>query len=140
MSKENCTALTPSLMIDPNRSIASQAAAFLRAVALSCAATLAGCSPAPVVTIANQAPVGLANVVVSGTGFSRSVGNIAPGAQAVVAVSPRGESGLRIAFDAAGRHIESGDLAYLENNGGYRVAVTVAPDLRVAAHTEIKGY
>ncbi len=110
------------------------------AVTLSWAIAMAGCSPAPVITITNQAPVALTNVVVSGSGFSHRVENIAVGAEGVVTVSPRGESGLRVTFDAGNKHIDVGDLAYIEDSGGYRVAVTVASDLGVSAQSDLKGF
>lgn len=109
-------------------------------VALLCATGLGGCSPAPVITITNRAPVTLTNVVVSGTGFSQRVDNIAAGAQRLVTVKPRGESGLRIRFDAGNTHVDVADLAYLEGHGGYRVAVTIAPDLQVSAQAQTGGY
>lgn len=109
-------------------------------VLLLCVGALSGCSPAPVITIANRAPVVLTNVVVSGSGFSHRVESIAPGAEGTVTVKPRGESDLRIAFDAADRHVDVGDLAYIEASGGYRVAISVSPDLSVSAVSDIKGY
>jgi hypothetical protein len=101
-------------------------------------AVLAGCSRPPVVTIVNSSTVTLSNVVVSGSGFSNSVGNIAAGASHKLTVHPSGESDLRVVFDAGDRHIDTNDLAYLEASGGYRVSVTIQPDLKVSAIEEIR--
>lgn len=112
----------------------------LLVITLSWVIAMAGCSPSPVITVKNRAPVTLISVVVSGSGFSHRLENIATGAEGVVTVNPRGESDLRLSFDAGNRHIDVGDLAYIEGSGGYRVAVTVASDLGVSAMPELKGY
>ena len=101
---------------------------------------LTGCSRAPVVTITNRSTNALANVVVSGSGFSNRIDSIAAGAESKLTVHPRGESGLRIAFDAGGQHIDSGEQGYFEGSGGYRVAVTVAPDLKISVSSDLRGY
>lgn len=101
---------------------------------------LAGCSSSPVVTITNHSPVALTNVVVSGSGFSERIESIAAGAEHRVTVRPRGESGLRVAFDAGSQHIDVDDLAYIEASGGYGVAVTVQSDLKVSVSLDLRGY
>ena len=101
---------------------------------------LAGCSRAPVVTITNRSTNALANVVLSGTGFSNRIDSIAAGAETRITVHPRGESGIRIAFDADGQHVDSGDQGYFEAGGGYRVAITVAPDLKVSVSSDLRSY
>jgi hypothetical protein len=111
-----------------------------RIIILAWVVALAGCSPSPVVTITNRSPVALTNVVVSGSGFSERIERIAAGAEGRVTVRPRGESGLRIAFDAGSQHIDVDDLSYIEASGGYRVAVTVQSDLKVSASSDLRGY
>src|SRR5438105_4465473 len=66
---------------------------------------LVGCSRAPVVTITNRSTNVLANVIVSGSGFSNRIESIGAGAESRLTVRPRGESGLRIAFDACGQRV-----------------------------------
>ena len=107
---------------------------------LAAIVTLAGCSRAPVLTITNRSTNALANVVVSGSGFSNRIDSIAAGAESRLTVRPRGESGIRIAFDAGGQHIDSGEQGYFEASGGYRVAVTVAPDLKVSVSSDLESY
>jgi uncharacterized lipoprotein YajG len=109
-------------------------------IILAATVALAGCSRAPVVTITNRSTNALANVVVSGSGFSNRIATIAAGAESRLAVRPRGESGVRIAFDAGGQHIDSGEQGYFEGSGGYRVAVTVAPDLKVSVSSDLRSY
>jgi hypothetical protein len=118
----------------------SHAMQFYRIIMLAWVVALAGCSPSPVVTITNHSPVALNNVVVSGSGFSERIESIAAGAEHRVTVRPRGESGLRVAFDAGSQHIDVDDLAYIEASGGYRVAVTVQSDLKVSASSDLGGY
>lgn len=100
----------------------------------------AGCSRAPVVTITNRSTNALVNIVVSGSGFTNRIARIAAGAETRLTVNPRGESGLCIAFDAGEQHIDSGEQGYFEGSGGYRVAVTVQPDLKVSVSSDLRSY
>jgi hypothetical protein len=109
-------------------------------IILAAIVALAGCSRAPVVTITNRSTNALANVVVTGSGFSNRIDSIAAGAEQRLPVRPRGESGVRIVFDADGRHIDTGEQGYFEAGGGYRVAVTVAPDLKVSVSSDLRSY
>jgi hypothetical protein len=111
-----------------------------RIIILAWVVALAGCSRSPVVTITNRSAVMLTNIVVSGSDFSERIESIAAGAERRVTVRPRGESGLRIAFDAGSRHIDVDDLAYIEAGGGYRVAITVQADLKVLVSSDLRGY
>ena len=111
-----------------------------RVIGIALVAVLVGCSRAPVVTITNRSAVTLTNVVVFGSGFSNRIESITAGAERRVTVRPRGESSLRIMFDAGSQHIDVDDLAYIEARGGYRVAVTVQPDLKVSASENVRGY
>jgi hypothetical protein len=47
---------------------------------------------------------------------------------------------VRVAFDAGGQHIDSGEQGYFEAGGGYRVAVTVQPDLKVSVASQLRSY
>ena len=71
-------------------------------ILLATVVMVAGCSRAPVITIANQSSVTLSNLVVSGSGFSARVGEIAAGRKRKLTVLPSGESGVRVVFDAGG--------------------------------------
>ena len=100
----------------------------------------AGCSRAPVVTITNRSSVTLSHVVISGSGFSEDIGSLAPGAQHVLTVHPRGDSGVRVAFEASGRKFDSGEQDYFEASGGYRITVTVGPDFKLTSTSNIPRY
>ena len=101
---------------------------------------LAGCSTSPIITITNSSDAVLANLVVSGSGFSEHIESLAPGTSKTVVVRPRGESGLRLSFDARGRHVDVDDLAYIESSGGYRVVIDVRPDLKVEAKATLSPH
>lgn len=109
-------------------------------IILALVVALAACSRSPVITITNRSPVVLTNIVVSGSGFSERIESIAAGAERRVSVRPRGESGLRVVFDAGSQHIDVDDLAYLESGDGYSVTVTVQSDLKVSASSNLRGY
>src|SRR5260221_12752172 len=102
-----------------------------RPIILAVTVTFAGCDRGTVITITNRSPVVLTDVVVSGSGFSERVDSIAPGTERKLAVRARGESGVRIAFEAAGQHIDTPEQGYFEAGSPYTVAVTVGPDLKV---------
>ena len=111
-------------------------------VIIAAIVALAGCSrTSPVVIITNRSTNALANVVISGSGFTNRIDSIAAGAQSrLFTVRPRGQSGVRIAFDAGGQHIDSGEQGYFEAGDGYRVAITVAPDLKVSVSSDLRSY
>jgi hypothetical protein len=113
---------------------------IFRVIILAAVVALVACSRAPVVTITNRAPVALTNIVVSGSGFTQRVDNIAVGGERSLTVRPRGESGVRIAFEAGGQHFDSGEQGYFEGSGGYRVAVTVASDLKISVSSDLHSY
>ena len=98
----------------------------------------AGCSRPPQLTVINKSSSTLSNIVASGSGFSRPLSALAPGAQQQLTVSPRGESGLKLAVDAAGRHYEPQEQGYFE--GGYNVSATVAPDFTVSIESTLPRY
>ena len=102
-------------------------------------AVLAGCSRPSVVTIVNRSSVTLSNVVISGTGFSEHVGNLGVGAKHRLAVHPTGESGLGVAFDAAGKHFDAGRRDYFED-GGYRITAIVQTNFTVSVSVNARGY
>ena len=110
------------------------------ALTLAALVTIAGCSRAPVITITNQSTNALTNFIVSGSGFSERIGLITAGAERTLTIRPRGESGLRIAFDAGSQHIDVDDLAYVEPRSGYRVSITIQPDLKIVASEHVEGY
>ena len=98
---------------------------------------VAGCSPAPVVTITNHSSVTLSNVVVSGSGFSERVAKITARGGKRLTVHPKGDTGLRVAFDAGGHHVDSGQQGYFEATGRYRVSAIVSRDLCVSVSADL---
>ena len=105
-----------------------------------CLAVLTGCARQPQLTVVNQSSTPLTNLVVSGSGFSASVGTLAPGAQTRIGVSPSGESSLRFEFDAGGKHHSSAPDCYFENSSLYRVTATIGPDFSVKVDVRNEKY
>jgi hypothetical protein len=96
------------------------------------------CSRHPQVTVVNASADLLANLVVSGSGFSEPIGSLAPGAQTTVEVRPSSDTGLSLTFDAKGTtHAPPAD-GYLEASGLYRVKATVRPDFSVKVESELR--
>jgi hypothetical protein len=100
-------------------------------VTIPCLAVLVGCTSHPQLTVRNQSASPLSNLVVSGAGFSRNLGALAPGEQKRTRVNPSGESGLQVDFDAGGKHVSAKPDCYFENSPHYRVTATVAADFSV---------
>lgn len=101
---------------------------------------LAACSPQPQLTVVNLSSTPLTNVMVSGSGFSKSLGTLASGEQTRVGVSPSGDSGLRLEFDAGGRHHSSTPDYYFESSRLYRVTSTIGQDFTVKVDVRIEKY
>lgn len=109
-------------------------------LALGLVATVCGCNPAPRITVQNDSPHTLSNLVVSGTGFSERLPILEPGAQHQWTVTPSSESSLGLRFDAAHRTVDSGKQGYFEPKGGYRIEAVVYPDLNVSVTTKISWF
>jgi hypothetical protein len=105
--------------------------------ALLTSGLLTGCSRQPEVTVINESAAPLENLVISGTGFSKPLGALAPGKTVTVGVSPTGETGLRLEFDAKGTHHAPPADGYFEANSGYRVKATVKPDFSVQVDSRL---
>ena len=87
----------------------------------------------PLITIHNNSATTLHSVGVSGRGFSLAIPMIEPSMSTTVRVRPAGESDLSLSFDASGKRVSKGDLAYIGASGGYRVYVEVDPEFDVTA-------
>ena len=97
---------------------------------------LAGCAGKPTITVINQSDVILSNVVASGSGFTNQIGYIAPKTEKLFSVDCRGESGLRLVFEAAGKHIDSGEQGYFEAGEGYRVTAMINTNLDISISSD----
>src|SRR5262249_26318750 len=49
------------------------------------------------------------------------------------------ETGLRVVFDAAGRHVDSGQQAYFKPDGSYLVSAMINRDLTVSVSTRLRS-
>jgi hypothetical protein len=67
---------------------------------------LGGCTRSPNLNVINRSAVELTNVVATGSGFTQLIGSIPAGQQQSISVSLRGESDLKLEFDANGKHFK----------------------------------
>jgi hypothetical protein len=96
------------------------------------------CSRHPRVTVVNASADPLANLVISGSGFSEPLGTLAPGEKKTVEVTPSGDTGLALEFEAKGAtHAPPAD-GYFEASGLYRVKATARPDFSVTVESKIR--
>jgi hypothetical protein len=107
-------------------------------VAAVVALSFGGCSRDPVITLKNDSDSELQNIVLSGSGFTESIGTLRPAAVHSFSPRVRGESGIRVQFDAAGQHHDSGEQGYFEASGGYRVSIVVDPQMKVAVDAKLQ--
>lgn len=98
-----------------------------------------GCSGGAHVTVSNHSTAKLENVVLSGSGFSKVLGNLEPGAKRDVRIQPDGESSLRVTFTANGEAFDSKPTSYFEGSA-YRVSAEVKPNLEVEVQTALEPY
>lgn len=113
---------------------------FVMFAVLLCLAALGGCARQPRLTVLNQSSAPLSNLVVSGSGFSETLGALAPGEKVRIGVSPSGDSALRFEFDAGGKHHSSAPDCYFEGSPLYRVTATIGPDFTVKVDVGIEEY
>ncbi len=101
----------------------------------------AGCSQDPVIVITNGSGVALTNVTLSGSGFSQRIDRLSPHGIVRHTVNPKGPSGVRVAFDAAGRRYDTkGQVGLFREKGRYLVDVVIGPDLKLTVLSESRGY
>ncbi len=109
------------------------------ALALVIAILIIGTPKNPVVFVHNRSGVALENIWLHGSGFSETIPRIEAGETFVLRVAPAGESGLAVAFDAAGEHRKVPEQGRFEPRGGYRVRVEIGPDLEVAISSQLSA-
>lgn len=85
----------------------------------------------PEVTVINNSSVKLSNVVIQCNGRPHTFLDIDPGTSVSTIMEARGESGLKIDFDANDVHYSQDDLAYIESHGGYCVTLVINDSMKV---------
>ncbi len=77
------------------------------------------------VTLQNMSGHDLREVVLTGSGFTDTVAQVAAGQSITVRVQAQGESGLALSFLAEGRQVDHPAAGYFEGDGGYTVQATI---------------
>jgi len=101
-------------------------------------ALLSGCISGIPVNIDNRSASPLTNVVVSGKGFSESVGSIAAGGKAQVRVRPRIATTVKVVFEVAGRRYSGTTAEDLENDNTYTVEAVVDPEFSISISPSLR--
>jgi hypothetical protein len=91
----------------------------------------AGCSRSPRLELHNRSAATLANLVVSGIGFTEPLGDLPPGGDLSATLRPTADTALRFAFDVDGKRVETAPIGYVEPAGGYRIRLEVTPAFEV---------
>lgn len=98
---------------------------------LGCIMPISGCTHNANLNVINRSSTEITNVVATGSGFTQSIGSIKAGEQRSISVSPSGESGLQLEFDAKGKRFKSVPQGYFESGSNAKVTATVSPEFVV---------
>lgn len=102
------------------------------------AALLSGCISGVPVSIENQSASDLTEVVVSGKGFSESVGTVRAGGSEIVHIRPKGETAVKVAFAVDGQRYSGTLDDTIENDNVYTIKATVSADLSISITTDLR--
>jgi hypothetical protein len=102
------------------------------------AALLSGCISGVPVSIENQSSSDLTQVVVSGKGFSESVGTVRAGASELVRIHPRVETAVKVAFAVDGQRYSGILQGTIENDNVNTIKATVSADLSISVSAELR--
>jgi hypothetical protein len=103
--------------------------------------SIVGCSHGTVgtvVTVTNQSPGAISNISISGIGFSNHLGVLLPGESRDVTVRPTAESGVALAFDTAGRRVDSGAREHVEPSVDFQLMFIVKRDLSISTGSGVR--
>lgn len=89
------------------------------------------------IEVVNESDFALEDLVVEGTGFRLQIDRLPPHARTAAVVHVGGESNLKVSFTAGSKDYSDGDLAYLEERGGYSVVVTIDESLAFHARQRL---
>ncbi len=102
------------------------------------AALLSGCISGVPVSIENQSSSDLTEVVVSGKGFSESVGRIRAGGSELVRIHPRVETAVKVAFAVDGQRYSGTLDGTIENDNVNTIKATVSADFSISVAAEVR--
>ncbi len=108
-----------------------------RVTALGTLFFMQGCARSTQCRVENLSSSPLTHIVVSGTGFSAPVSDLAPGASASVALHPTDEAGeIAVVFEAGGREHRHSEHTYFEARS-YSLLVRVNPTFEVSVRVSL---
>jgi len=102
------------------------------------AALLSGCISGVPVSIENQSSSDLSEVVVSGKGFSETVGTVRAGGSELVHIHPRTETTVKIAFAVDGQRYSGTLDGTIENDNVNTIKATVSADFSTSVTAELR--
>jgi len=102
------------------------------------AALLAGCISGVPVSIENQSSSDLTEVVVSGKGFSESVGTVHAGRSELFHIRPKGETQVKVAFVVDGQRYTGMLEGTIENDNVNTIKATVSADFSISIVAEVR--
>ena len=100
---------------------------------------LCACARGPTVTVRNYSATELENVVLSGTGFSEDLGEIAVGAKQTLTLHLKEDSGLNLAFDSGSQHFQMKNAHRFVSGEKYFVLFDIASDHSIVSRIVLPG-
>jgi hypothetical protein len=95
----------------------------------------------PVATVANHSSETLRHVVLAGDGYTNEFGDIAPHQSATRRIGAHGMAKIELSFTTASGEVKAGEVADLQEAGGYKAFIAVDGKLQVTfAYAKFKGY
>ena len=102
------------------------------------AALLTGCISGVPVSIENQSSSDLTEVVVSGKGFSESVGKVGAGRSELFHIRPKGETQVKVTFTVDGQRYTGTLEGTIENDNVNTIKATVSADFSISIVAEVR--
>lgn len=110
---------------------------FLACVLVAVVAVGCGVRNPPQITVVNNSTSAVTDILLYGNGFKQIINRIEPKESKTVTVLPEGESSVTMEAVTPVRYITAKDVGYFERAGGYKVQITITPDLNVETKVDL---
>ena len=109
------------------------------AVCVFAAMAVAGCGAKnpPQITVVNSSTSAMTDVLLYGNGFKQIIDRIEPGESKTVTVLPKGESSVTMEAVTPVKYITAQDVGCFEREGGYKVQITITPELNIETKVDL---
>lgn len=102
---------------------------------------VAGCGAkqSPQITVVNNSPTPLTDILLYGNGFKQIINRIEPNESKTVTVVPAGESSVTMEAVTPPKYLTAKDVGYIEPGGGFEIKITVTPDYNIETTVDLSA-